>query len=67
MKITVEYESKDEFNSAQLSDIAWSSIIQIEQLVRNQIKHGEEENNNNTLQQVMQICCEANYIKESIQ
>ena len=66
MKITVEYESKDEFNSAQLSDIAWASIYNIERLARSQLKHGEETKDRETLEQIKQICSEASYILESL-
>jgi hypothetical protein len=67
MKITVEYESKDEFNSTQLSDIAWQSLNLIEMQVRSQLKHGEDNTMRETLEHIKQICSEASYVKESIQ
>lgn len=66
MKITVEYESKEEFNSAQLSDIAWQSLNLIERSARNQLKHGEDNTMRDTLEQIKQICSEASYILESL-
>ena len=66
MKITVEYDDIDVFNRAHNSDIAWSSINTIENMVRNQLKHGDSKSDREILEQIKMIVSEAEYVLGSM-
>lgn len=66
MKITVEYDDIDVFNRSHNSDIAWSSINTIENMVRNQLKHGDSKSDREILEQIKMIVSEAEYVLGSM-
>lgn len=56
--ITVTYHDREEFDLAHNAQHAWDTLQQLQSLVRNQLKHGDDAKNRETLLKVREIVCE---------